>query len=143
VVRVARRSGEAADAEFHANGYVVTALQAAWSAIHSTRDDAAPFEAAIRRAVSIGDDTDTVAAIAGSLVGASFGGTVIPRPWRQGLSGWPHVYRDVDLCVWRCKRSKRATWTTSVGPSRLAVRHLTRSSISSDERITEECHGHH
>jgi ADP-ribosylglycohydrolase len=82
---------------FTPNGYVVTALQAAWSAIHSTRDDAAPFEAAIRRAVSIGDDTDTVAAIAGSLVGASFGGTVIPRPWRQGLSGWPHVYRDVDL----------------------------------------------
>jgi ADP-ribosylglycohydrolase len=82
---------------FTPNGYVVTALQAAWSAIYSTRDDSAHFEAALRRAVSIGDDTDTVAAIAGSLVGSASGGTVIPRSWRQGLAGWPHVYRDVDL----------------------------------------------
>jgi ADP-ribosylglycohydrolase len=82
---------------FTPNGYVVTALQAAWSAIYATREQDTPFEAALRLAVSIGDDTDTVAAIAGSLVGAWCGGTVIPRSWRQGLAGWPHVYRDVDL----------------------------------------------
>jgi ADP-ribosylglycohydrolase len=82
---------------FTPNGYVVTALQAAWSAIITTRDDAAPFEAALRLAVSIGDDTDTVAAIAGSIAGAWCGGTVIPLAWHQGLAGWPHVYRDVDL----------------------------------------------
>ena len=82
---------------FTPNGYVVTALQAAWSAIFATRDEVAPFEAALRLAVSIGDDTDTVAAIAGSLVGAYHGGTAIPRAWREGLAGWPHVYRDVDL----------------------------------------------
>jgi ADP-ribosylglycohydrolase len=82
---------------FTPNGYVVTALLAAWSAIFATREDAAPFEAALRLAVSIGDDTDTVAAIAGSLVGACYGGTAIPRAWRQGLVGWPHVYLDVDL----------------------------------------------
>jgi ADP-ribosylglycohydrolase len=82
---------------FTPNGYVVTALQAAWSSIYATRDSAAPFEAALRLAVSIGDDTDTVAAIAGALVGARTGGAVIPHAWRQGLAGWPNVYRDVDL----------------------------------------------
>jgi ADP-ribosylglycohydrolase len=82
---------------FTPNGYVVTALQAAWSAIYASRDHAEPFEAALRLAVSVGDDTDTVAAIAGSLVGAWCGGTVITREWRQGLAGWPSDYRDVDL----------------------------------------------
>jgi ADP-ribosyl-[dinitrogen reductase] hydrolase len=82
---------------FTRNGYVVTALQAAWSAICATRDDAEPFESALRRAISIGDDTDTVAAIAGSLVGARCGGTAVPRHWREGLAGWPRGYGHVDL----------------------------------------------
>jgi ADP-ribosylglycohydrolase len=82
---------------FTPNGYVVTALQAAWSAIYSSRDHAEPFEEALRLAVSVGDDTDTVAAIAGSLVGAWRGGAAIPREWRQGLAGWPSDYRDIDL----------------------------------------------
>jgi len=84
-------------ASFTPNGYVVTALQAAWSAIVQARDAPAPFEATLRCAVSIGDDTDTVAAIAGSLIGALHGGAAIPRAWRQGLAGWPSGYRDVDL----------------------------------------------
>jgi ADP-ribosylglycohydrolase len=82
---------------FNPNGYVVTALQAAWSAIHATRGSADHFSVGVRQAVAIGNDTDTVAAIAGSLLGAAYGVRVIPLKWRRGLAGWPDDYRDADL----------------------------------------------
>jgi ADP-ribosylglycohydrolase len=82
---------------FNLNTYVVTALQAAWSAIFWTQSSEHHFETALREAVAIGYDTDTVAAIAGSLVGARYGGSSIPSEWRKGLAGWPAGYRDVDL----------------------------------------------
>lgn len=50
---------------FNPNGYVVSALLAAWSAIVATRSSRDRDDAALRQAVAIGDDTDAVAAIAG------------------------------------------------------------------------------
>ena len=82
---------------FNPNGYVVTALQASWSAIHATRGSHHHFESALREAVAIGDDTDTVAAIAGSLLGAAYGVSSVPFKWRHGLAGWPAQYRNIDL----------------------------------------------
>jgi ADP-ribosyl-[dinitrogen reductase] hydrolase len=81
---------------FNPNGYVVTALQAAWSAIHATREGTDHFAFGLRQAVGIGYDTDTVAAIAGSLLGATYGVRSVPSEWRRGLAGWPD-YRDDDL----------------------------------------------
>ena len=43
-----------------------------------------------------GDDTDTVAAIAGGLLGATYGASAVPAPWRQLLHGWPGL-RSPDL----------------------------------------------
>lgn len=79
---------------FTPNGYVVTALQAAWSAIHHTREDAGRFERdhidrALDRVIGIGDDTDTTAAIAGALLGAAYGSSAFPATWREILHGWP------------------------------------------------------
>jgi len=57
---------------FNPNGYTVTALQAAWAAITSTdRGDGSPIhlQRGLQAAVKAGDDTDTVAAIAGGLLG--------------------------------------------------------------------------
>lgn len=82
---------------FRPNGFVVVAFQAAWSAIHSTMARENPFVDGLRQAVAIGDDTDTVASIAGSLLGAAMGVEAIPLDWRQGLAGWPDGYRDIDL----------------------------------------------
>lgn len=83
--------------EFTPNGYVVTAFQAAWSTIHATIDVADPLVEGLRTAVSIGNDTDTVAAIAGALLGAANGVTSIPFEWRHGLAGWPRGYHAIDL----------------------------------------------
>ncbi|WP_354587349.1 ADP-ribosylglycohydrolase family protein [Janibacter sp. UYMM211] len=78
---------------FTPNGWVVTALQAAWSAIHHTpvpQDDPRQhLEDALAAAIAIGDDTDTVAAIAGGLLGARWGASAVPARWRRMLHGYP------------------------------------------------------
>ena len=68
------------------NGGAVGALQAAWRAVSV----AANAEDAIEAAVRSGDDTDTVAAIAGALAGARWGVSAIPARWRRFLNGWPN-----------------------------------------------------
>jgi len=83
------------------NGYVVTALQAAWSAItrtpvpaHAPEQGSFPaqhFQLATEAAVRAGDDTDTVAAIAGALLGARWGVSAIPLAWQQAVNGWPSL----------------------------------------------------
>src|SRR5690606_24040489 len=44
---------------------------------------------AIENAVRCGGDTDTVAAIAGSLLGARWGASAVPVTWRRVVHGWP------------------------------------------------------
>lgn len=79
--------------EFRNNGWVVEAFQGAWSSIHTTRrqQQTGPehFRAALEAAVRGGNDTDTVAAIAGSLLGAAYGIAAIPFEWLRDLHGWP------------------------------------------------------
>jgi ADP-ribosylglycohydrolase len=78
---------------FTPNGFVVTALQAALSAVTHTppppREPARHLADALVTAVRIGHDTDTVAAIAGSLLGARWGASAVPDEWREMLHGWP------------------------------------------------------
>jgi len=85
---------------FTPNGWTVTALQAAWSAVVQTRpndrEDPAHFELALEAAIRIGNDTDTVAAIAGGLLGAYWGVSAIPARWQRVLHGWPGL-RAHDL----------------------------------------------
>lgn len=83
---------------FTPNGYVVTALQAAWSAIHHTpvpkEMPCLHLQDALATAIGIGDDTDTVAAIAGGLLGARWGTSAVPAAWRRILHGWPGAKRE-------------------------------------------------
>lgn len=44
---------------------------------------------ALATAIAIGDDTDTVAAIAGAVLGGRWGATAVPAQWRQIVHGWP------------------------------------------------------
>ena len=101
---------------FSPNGYVVTALQAAWSAIHSTRESPDHLVSGLRQAVSIGNDTDTVAAIAGSLLGARYGVSSVPFEWRHGLAGWPEQYRGIDLVRLAVRAANRGRNDTQGGP---------------------------
>ncbi|MFC7847115.1 ADP-ribosylglycohydrolase family protein [Arthrobacter sp. NPDC057388] len=85
--------------DFARNGWVVEAFQGAWSAIRLTSASAsgpAHLRAALEEAVRGGRDTDTVAAIAGGLLGAAYGYSAVPFEWRQHLHGWPGL-RARDL----------------------------------------------
>ncbi len=78
------------------NGWVVAAFQGAWSAIVQAKQEDEDFETTVEYAVRGGGDTDTVAAIAGSLAGAYFGVSGIPAKWRRVIKGWPDLYfRDL------------------------------------------------
>ena len=100
-IDVAERSRPA---DFPHNGWVVQALQGAWSAIADTPvppDDPATgtgradhLPRALAAAVRGGRDTDTVAAIAGGLLGATYGASAVPTPWRRILHGWPDMNAD-------------------------------------------------
>jgi ADP-ribosylglycohydrolase len=99
--RRARWSGWLDEAERHApahfpnNGFVVTALQAAWSAIVRTPEED-HFRQAASSAVHAGNDTDTIAAIAGALLGARWGMSGIPQEWLEVVHGWDG-YRAAEL----------------------------------------------
>ena len=68
---------ELPEAQIRSSGYVVDALEAAvWSLI--TTDT---FRDCLLRAVNLGDDTDTIAAIAGGLAGLYYGYGGIPAEW--------------------------------------------------------------
>ena len=76
---------------FIPNGWVVTAFQAALSAIVNTpvpeEQPADHLRDALVAAVRIGHDTDTVAAIAGALLGARWGASALPDQWRVAVHG--------------------------------------------------------
>ncbi len=79
--------------DFHEqNGWVVKAFQGALSAVSGATN----VREALHRAIRGGGDTDTVAAIAGSLAGAVWGATQVPLGWQRRLHGWPG-YRVNDL----------------------------------------------
>ena len=88
-----RDADRAPPSTFARNGYVVTALQAAHAAITQTPvPDEQPcrhLQHALEAAVRIGHDTDTVAAIAGQVLGAVWGVSAVRAGWRRMLHGWP------------------------------------------------------
>lgn len=83
-------------ATFNPNGWVVTALQAAWSSIAQTPATGPEhYVEALNTVIRIGNDTDTTAAIAGGLLGARWGASAIPAEWRALSHGYPGIPGDV------------------------------------------------
>ena len=68
-----------AEDDIKSSGYVVDSLEAAvWSLIMTSS-----FEEGLLKAVNLGDDTDTVGAIAGGLAGLYYGYESVPEEWRK------------------------------------------------------------
>lgn len=100
------------------NGWAVAALQAAWSAVVSTRGGGPEhLRRGLDAAVRAGFDTDTVAAIAGGLLGAAYGASAVPLQWRALLHGWPGLTaRDlVGLATAIQRRGAARTGPTYAG----------------------------
>ncbi len=63
------------------SGYVVDTLEAAvWALVNS-----GSFRDVLLKAVNLGDDTDTVGAIAGGLAGLLYGYDAIPGDWLEAI----------------------------------------------------------
>lgn len=67
--------------EIKSTGYVVDTIEAAIWCLMNTHS----YKECVLMAVNLGDDTDTVAAIAGGLAGALYGYDSIPEEWRNTL----------------------------------------------------------
>ncbi len=69
------------------SGYVVDTLEAViWCLLHTTS-----YAECMLTAVNLGDDTDTVGAIAGGLAGAVYGFHAIPQTWLDSLAGLTEI----------------------------------------------------
>jgi ADP-ribosylglycohydrolase len=72
------------------------------------------FRSAVQSAVRCGGDTDTVAAIAGALVGARVGKAGIPAAWLSGVVDWPRSLRWVEALGGRVAEGE---WQTAPQPA--------------------------
>ena len=81
--------------EIKSSGYVVDTLEAAiWCVL--TTDN---YRDCVLKAVNLGDDTDTVAAVAGGLAGALYGYDAIPREWLDTLKRRGYIE---EMCERSC-----------------------------------------
>lgn len=78
--------------EIRSSGYVVDSFEAAMWSLLTTNS----YKECIEKAVNLGDDTDTVAAIAGGLAGILYGIENIPKEWMEKLQG----KEIIDWCLW-------------------------------------------
>lgn len=80
--------------DIKSGGYVVHTLEAAIWCLRTTSN----YKDCVLKAVNLGDDTDTIAAIAGGLAGALYGYDAIPKEWLQKI----HKRRYIEAM---CKRA--------------------------------------
>ncbi|MBR5519346.1 MAG: ADP-ribosylglycohydrolase family protein, partial [Clostridia bacterium] len=88
--------------EIKSSGYVVDTLEAAlWCVLTS-----ANYRDCVLKAVNLGDDTDTVAAVAGGLAGALYGYDAIPAEWLDKLKRRDYMEEMCDRAssAWRNNR---------------------------------------
>lgn len=67
--------------QIKSSGYVVDTIEAAFWCLLTTKS----YKECVIKAVNLGEDTDTVAAVAGGLAGALYGYEAIPEKWRRTL----------------------------------------------------------
>ncbi len=79
------------ESEIKSGGYVVHTLEAAlWCLLNTSS-----YEECVLKAVNLGDDTDTVASVAGTLAGALYGYDAIPEKWINTLLKKDYIN---DMC---------------------------------------------
>ena len=117
VAGVLRDALEAEREEIVASGYVLETLKAAvWAVMRN--DD---LEATIVEAVNLGDDADTVGAVAGALAGALYGEAAIPSRWTAALTVTERVRDAAEGLAGLCEAGQplgRARETEDNGSAR-------------------------
>lgn len=73
-------------------GYVVDCLKSSFKVIKESNS----YEETITKAIALGNDTDTTAAVAGGIAGALYGFENIPKKWFENLRGKDEVYELIN-----------------------------------------------
>jgi ADP-ribosylglycohydrolase len=81
--------------EIRSTGYVVDTLEAALWCVLTTDS----YRDCVLKAINLGDDTDTVAAVAGSLAGVMYGLEKIPLDWLEKLKKRDYIE---NMCEKAC-----------------------------------------
>jgi ADP-ribosylglycohydrolase len=83
-----RKFTDQRETDVKASGYVIETLHAAlWSVMNTNN-----FQQAVLKAVNLGDDADTTAAVAGQIVGAMYGYSAVPKHLKAGLINERQLY---------------------------------------------------
>lgn len=77
--------------QIKSSGFVVDTLEASIWCTHNSES----YEESVLKAVNLGDDTDTVGAITGSINGIIYGYYKIPKYWRDNLKSKEYL---LDVC---------------------------------------------
>ena len=78
--------------EERGTGYVVDCLKSAFKIIRESNS----YEEAIKKAIALGNDTDTTAAVAGGLAGIIYGFENIPTHWYNQIRGKEKILELID-----------------------------------------------
>lgn len=78
--------------DIKSSGYIVDTLESAIWCLLTTNN----YRDAVLKAVNLGEDTDTIAAVAGGLAGALYGHESIPTEWRNTLLRLDYIE---NLCI--------------------------------------------
>lgn len=82
--------------EIHSSGYVVDTLEASVWCLLTTGS----YKECVLKAVNLGEDTDTTAAVCGGIAGMAYGYSEIPKEWIRQLARFEMI---LDLC---CKADR-------------------------------------
>lgn len=83
---------ELTEIEIRSSGYIVHTLEAALWCLLNTNT----YAECVLKAVNLGDDTDTVGAVAGGLAGIYYGADKIPKEWLTALAKKQYIE---ELCI--------------------------------------------
>ena len=80
------------ETKIRSSGYVIDTLEAAVWCLLSTKN----YKDAVLKAVNLGEDTDTVAAITGGLAGLYYGKKQIPNDWINSIAKLKEINELID-----------------------------------------------
>lgn len=86
------------EAEVESSGFVLHTLQAALWCLLTTEG----YAQCVQKAVNLGEDTDTTAAVAGALAGLWYGEGQIPREWAGVTAKYEEIKSRVKMFYWAC-----------------------------------------
>jgi ADP-ribosylglycohydrolase len=78
--------------DIRSGGYVIDTLSAALWCFYTTQT----YPECVLKAVNLGEDTDTTAAVAGALAGTYYGKIAIPSEWTEKLAGSDYLTELID-----------------------------------------------